>query len=1341
MTSVVSSNVEASPLRHELPEGIGRKPIYSELGEYGQFVFEPKILPSLYRVPNGDDLCHYIFDSGHFQGKTSAHENLQRKIFQRLCSDHVPPIKRLQRKVYSILARFYGSWYVSLLLVPILLIIIFLNKSIIVVAAGGVILLPITFSWFFNKYNNIMAESHTLYANWGAEENPDPNVNTCQNANTTDIVDWFNTFSGDLISISEITKEKIRVAISFFSKSQRGLGDSTIYPFKGLDKAGQEKLSENDRYLLAQLRIEKLWNSNESLVRQYCEWVGWNKKEKEAEKNKDIYLLAGWLNDHLSKKADIDLSNSLSRLISNIDEKQGYHQKMIQDALFWLERPVKQQDNTSNFGVWIAKKIESWDGQLLYLTSEAAMGKSTTMNLLTIAGCKDKLFTQILPIRIKVREVEHRIQSIRNTSDGDFFETIFSSLGDSGKIRNALEYYSSDLNSYKPLLILDGMDELKRENQQILLDRLKNLVNPKFPILITSRPSRLVSPELQPGGIHATLCNLSPLQRMKILQNLEMSAESLESMQDYLSPELIDRPFALMIAAKVLRKSDEFAGVSGGKNNLSIRHICEEYLRQFDAREETKTTLEDTNSLRKKRRTALSIIAQHQIGVMCGEISENIDPNIDEVIERELLSRSQMYQNDRLVDTWLEGYYAASSTSFESKHWNDILNYVDEPGRRSLILRNYCCASPTEQTPNWNALKDNAPEVMHIVSEEWQTMNIEKRIQLLERFGIPSNQEGHIQFIEEHRKLLIKCSLSELLGLLHFHCSIVDSDKWRKGKRDLQWELLFRIFMQRLDEVKDQMVPPVVTTKQRNILEFKEPLVYINKKTRGFISKIFHPNVATFVKKIIPYIKTQGVSNPRSLFCDDANPTSLFRLIDDEICTNSENSNIFLAVGVIELFANRVLFKIRPEVLISNFGIERSDISGRYINMFCSLTGCKFKGNWVVGRKLGWSTFAESLEAMAQKPNTFGKIHFFPSKDIKRVTNLAPIQDGNHAFNIHLSKIIHMRSSLNHSDEFKLSSASRLTLIPSVSPYSLMIDYTQCRFGILVGSAGGICKSPTKWQQMYKGQHVPSSNIALQQVIKKFEALEAKKFQSISFYDNLRMELEKVTKHGKIIGYLFGSKGMSWGRPHRWMYLPGLEDTKIGGLAFELNSPTSRKFEQIFPTETIFDRDNENHKIVSVKDVESNRWYAFDVQFSQDRAGYWNFVPKPSSIQLLCQNCLKETIVLVENNELSCQVCNFRRFLNKSYRSLFKKHSTDDPNWNTQIGKVEIDWDTKIATIFAEKKHHRKYFLGNSDKESGLYHHWLIKGVEKRAKREFGIKQIYVQPSEVQSQITIKEEE
>ena len=240
------------------------------------------------------------------------------------------------------------------------------------------------------------------------------------------------------------------------------------------------------------------------------------------------------------------------------------------------------------------------------------------------------------------------------------------------KTNYALNHYLHPEIQSQPLLILDGMDEIKRDNQRILLERLSNQVDLKFPIIVTSRPSSLVSPESIPGGLHAQLCHLSAEQRMKILQNLEMSAQALESMQDYLSPELIDRPFALMIAAKMLRKSEEVEGVMGTRNDLSINKICKEYLQQFEYREDTKRTWDDDNSLRRQSKSALEIIATHQIAVMCGKIDEDTNSTIDTEIEKYLLKRSQINSDMILIDTWLEGFFAASSELFKASNWKDI---------------------------------------------------------------------------------------------------------------------------------------------------------------------------------------------------------------------------------------------------------------------------------------------------------------------------------------------------------------------------------------------------------------------------------------------------------------------------------------------------------------------------------------------------------------------------------------------------------------------------------------------------------------------------------------------
>ena len=1337
MASQPTLSEEQPSLRHELPEGVGRKPIYTELGEYGQFVFEPDILPSFYRVESGDDLCHFIFDSGHYQGKTSAYEPLQRKMFQTLCSDYVSPYKKLQRLFYIGMAKFYGNIAAIITLTILFSLVYFsleyLNLESIWVFIGIAIMgVPTTFLlWFFNLRNYVLADSHSLYTNWQAEENPDPNTNTCQNANTIDVIDWFNSVSGNHIPLNQDHKEKIGAAVSFFSKSQRGFGVSTIYPFKGLSQPSLRELDEEDRYLLAQLRTEKLWSESNKVINQYCDWLGWDNSEKRNAKSQDLYLIAGWLKEELIKKYTRDIEKGLERLIGNKTERRAYFQRMHDETLFWLERPVESENNKQPFLQWIKKEIEQWDGEILYLTSEAAMGKSTTINLFGLAGCEDKLSSNIIPIRIKIRELEYDIQKSRNKTDEDFIRLILNTINveSVGKTNYAIRHYLDSQYNSQPLLILDGMDEIKRGNQQILLDRLSNLVDLEFPIIVTSRPSNLVSPESVPSGRHAQLCHLSPEQRMKILQNLEMSAQALESMQDYLSPELIDRPFALMIAAKTLRKSEELEGVMGTRNDLSISKICQEYLQQFNYREDTKRTSDDDdNSLRRNSKTALEAIASHQVGVMCGNIDEGVFPIIDIEIEKYLLKRSQINNNLILIDTWLEGYYAASSQFFEASNWGDILRYGDEPGRRSLILRNYCCNAPVKKTPNWNELGDYAPEIMHIASEEWLTMNIEKRQKLLNRFGIPTDENGHIDFTDENDELLNQCTISELLAIIHFHCSIMDVEKWKKGFVDQQWEKMFKIFLNRIDQY--------VSKEQKILIKVQKPTSKEKKTSHQLVSEILSENVAKYVKKLIPFEGKTAESSFSSVYSGNDNPISLFNVIANEIKINHDDSNICTAVYLIPLFANNTLFRIDAEVMLKHFDEDYSGVSGKYIDMFCKLVGITRKQNMELAREIGWLTFAKSLGLISRK-KYFSNINidFQPSNPsnwtISAQKNYEKISV---KASVHKDRIIYFYpKSYQFTESHEKIMNLPLSLITSISYYKSVIDKISLRYGMLTSNGGKSKKfaAPDNWQKLFKGTNKCIPNTKLSSIITEFEQTQAKKFQTISFYEELQIQLDGIAEnHGKVIGYLFHGEKLSWGRSHRWMYLPGLEDTRLGGLAFEKDSESAEKFNKF-------------------KFHPSNKWYTFDMQIRQDDGGYWNFEPKPSSLRILCQLCLQKTLDSVKSR-LLCKECDkivsVQDFLRKEFHRVYDEFGTDHAGWNTVIHDIRVDFNSRIATVFAPEKDHRKYFLGDKkghkdweQKKVRTPYNWIIRKVEKSVIKKFRIKKIYVQP--IESQVDKNQEE
>ena len=246
-----------------------------------------------------------------------------------------------------------------------------------------------------------------------------------------------------------------------------------------------------------------------------------------------------------------------------------------------------------------------------------------------------------------------------------------------------------------------------------------------------------------------------------------------------LPPALIDCPFALMIAAGLLNDSHGSTGVSDKMNDLSIQRI-RVYLEKRCS-EDAKKTHTDSTLARNASISGLQSVGRYQIKRCANGRFRKF--SIDQAVELDPMDRTQIHRNGNLVDTWLEGYYAVSHESFSRNDWDEILNHADVPeGRRSLILRNYCSSSPAPMAPKWDELGSHGPEVMAIVSEEWQAMNEENRVSLMERFGIPHDQSGNINFSPGMEELLLKCELSELLSL--FICfSIVDSSHWANGTR------------------------------------------------------------------------------------------------------------------------------------------------------------------------------------------------------------------------------------------------------------------------------------------------------------------------------------------------------------------------------------------------------------------------------------------------------------------------------------------------------------------------------------------------------------------------------
>tara|TARA_B100001094_G_scaffold237096_1_gene232273 strand:- start:6003 stop:9743 length:3741 start_codon:yes stop_codon:yes gene_type:complete len=1236
---------------HDLPDGVGRPPRPDELGEYGQFFFEPHALPKMYRVKNADDFIHFFQDSGYIEGKLANMPTLQKTHFTQLCSGRpkfstsvyrfidMLIIKREIKKSINLMAEIFQGRRKTIGITVIIILSLLVAglfkiggieqsvKPILALFLAFGSLSATAIGVFLTFYKGKFSEHLTQWNQWEytGRISFESAITSCRQANSANLQSWFNTYNGENIDISGPEhKTGMAIALEQFAGTENGLDREVVFPFGGLGPdiaKPAQTLSTEHRRVLAKLRVEKLWD-NVRIKESYIQWLNWDQETAQKHHFKDIELTSGWLKNHLTKVIKRDLELNLSRVIPNRTEMKEYLNNMIQDALFWLQRPVEVAGKKSSFLVWLNKEIADWDEQILYLKSEAAMGKSTTINLLTYAGCRGMLDQHnVIPLRVKIREIENKIKELNEMNDSDFIRTILENLGEWSQLSNALEILNSPKNNDRPILLLDGLDEIKQENQRILLDRLNRLTKMDFPVLVTSRPTRLISPDLQTNGVHATLGRLSPAQRMKILQNIELPPNSLKSMEMNLPPALINRPFALMIAAGLLNDSHGSTGLSDKMNNLSIQRICEVYLEKFDAREDAKKPHTDSTQVRNARISGLQSVGRHQIKTLC-ETKHSENFLIDETVEIDLMDRTQIHRNGNLVDTWLEGYYAVSHDSFSQEDWREILNHVDvQGGRRSLILRNYCSSSPAPMTLKWNELGSQAPEVIAIVSEEWQAMDVENRVLIMERFDIPHDQFGNIDFSPDKEELLLKCKLAELLSLLHLHCSIADSSQWADGTRDYQWEMLFSKFTHRLKEV-----PHIATKIDKFKFQFWEDSV---------IPELFGPDVAKFVKKLIPFDGSPHRHDRLSSFCGDKNPLSLFCVIAEQIEKRGDQSNIFYAIRLIEHFSNQTLFSISLDILDAFFGEGKRTLTPDFKELIWSLAGVDDETNL---QNVGIDSWNKTISGFRSMVTNFDKTspkEFFAhfSQTFKHVGKSSPAMK----LKLKIENVIYFRRLYSPTLSHHLSRVEgnkTCMILPSISPYNHWIDSKKCRYGIMIEPQTALrdnFSTPKKWIDIFNNTDLPRSNLEIGEIIVRFENKSAQKFQPTSYIEKVADELTQVKKIGQVTGYLLSSQRKSWSREHRWMIIPGLESTKIGGLAIESISPSINTIQGIF---------NEVDLNSSRGGDESlSRWYAFDVIIKQNQDNRWVFEPEPSSIQLVCQICLEGEINPSDNASLACHEC------------------------------------------------------------------------------------------------------
>ena len=178
---------------------------------------------------------------------------------------------------------------------------------------------------------------------------------------------------------------------------------------------------------------------------------------------------------------------------------------------------------------------------------------------------------------------------------------------------------------------------------------------------------------------------------------------------------------------------------------------------------------------------------------------------------KELIVRTQVNDDYTLVDKWLEGYYAAKSEIFDRDIWDKVLSMTGEENRRELIIRNLICNSPIDKTPNWDELGNYTSEVLSLVAEEWIATDAASRQVILQRFEIPTDENGNINFTSENENLLDECDTIGLLSILNLHCSISDPREFRNGTRNLQWELIFGKLLSENTKPTSEIYPDIIS--------------------------------------------------------------------------------------------------------------------------------------------------------------------------------------------------------------------------------------------------------------------------------------------------------------------------------------------------------------------------------------------------------------------------------------------------------------------------------------------------------------------------------------------------
>ena len=901
-----------------LSEGAGRRPNAHELGAYSQFVIEQHDLPKLYRKDDQDDFFHWMDSPIHRSNFTR---------YFAIKSMYIPYHKNttLWNK---------GEPYLldSILHLHIICVLILLTQVFVVVAGIFLGYDPVTniweamlassdtFSWRVIGvfvFDSLVLSDKKAYSQWILKKNAE-RVNICiwDRKDEGHEVGWKQSFS----HLSGLIETGV-----------------TGFPdLEGIDSKQTNSITKNHKYDLALLRRDSLWD-NPTKIAAYADWLSWSEEDIETHRKEDEEISTD-LARYIASQTVADLRNNLQRVMGDV-EVSRYLPSLVERPEFWLKREVTVKSNESGSEGEFEESFLQWVDRVMcnpgahYLVSEAAKGKSTTLNLLTLHHVNSK--SGIRPLRVKLRELYlhtsnqpliSRVREFYEVHAGKQFEYVkkrFDAVID------------LDGDGTTPLLILDGLDELTYSNQTELYHELK-MGSWTIPILVVTRPLERIIRE----QTHAELGKMTGQQRVEVLRNLNLEPEVLRQM-DELSEALIDRPFALLIAAEKIRKM-QVSSLDEGEINLSLSEISriyeEEYFKREREKKPWKKELGNKYGYIEPMKETLNQLALNHVRHLPPTPSNFLDEAIElKIIDPDL----------NMIDGWLTGFYAARSPDFRLEAWNAVLEDVyQNPDRSELIIRYFVASTPAEHTPNWDALGLVAPVVMDIASQEWLAMNHSSRKSMMRRFGIPHDDKGRLDFPPDHD--FMECELPELLALLHFHCSIADTEGWHSPEEtiDTQWELLFTaLTMRYYEEFKDEIYrlekevnPPPGRHNKGPIKEEwdKSRTSYYGRRfALGNVLSCFPDQMESFLQELFGEGYARGVNRVRKLvpynhhrdarrdildhdvmYFGDAAPSPLLRVIEERLGRGDEElQSLIFAVGMIEIHAERRLFKLSRAVL------------------------------------------------------------------------------------------------------------------------------------------------------------------------------------------------------------------------------------------------------------------------------------------------------------------------------------------------------------------------------------------------------------------------------------------